>query len=100
MLPINLTLRTGNVLLSTVLTVLFSVSLLWVQAQPTFVNVGSNATISCGDDLPSSEGVTAISQCEGPVSVDVFVAETGNVSANCDVSTAVGPGIDWAVWLP
>jgi len=100
MFPINLTLRTGNVLSRTFLTVLLTASFLWVQAQPTFVNVGPNETIACGDAIPSSEGVTAVSACEGPVNVEVFVAETGNVTADCSVSTAVGPGIDWAVWLP
>jgi len=100
MLPINLTMRTGILQSRSILTVLFAASFLWAQAQPTFVNVGPNATIACGDDLPASDGVTAVSSCEGPVSVDVFVAETGNVTAACDVSTAVGPGIDWAVWLP
>jgi len=100
MLPINLTLRAGNLLFSTFFTVLFTISFLWVQAQPTLLNVGANATVACGDALPSADGVTAISDCAGPVSVDVFVAETGNVTASCDVTTAVGPGVDWAVWLP
>jgi hypothetical protein len=100
MLPINLTLRTGNVPMSALFAVLFSLSLSWLQAQPTILNVGANTTISCGDELPSSDGVSAVSECDGPVSLDVFVAETGNVTADCDVSTAVGPGIDWAVWLP
>ena len=100
MFPINLTLRTGNVLKRTLFSVLFAVSFLWMNAQPTFVNVGSDVTISCGDPIPAADGVSAVSNCEGPVSVDFFVAETGNVIADCNVSTAVGPGIDWAVWLP
>jgi hypothetical protein len=100
MLPINLTLRTGNAFSRTLLTVLFVASALWMSAQPTLLNVGADATISCGETIPSADGVSAVSGCEGPVTVDVFVAETGNIIADCAVSTAVGPGIDWAVWLP
>jgi hypothetical protein len=79
---------------------LFVFSLSNAQAQPVFQNIGSDVTITCGQDLPSSEGVQASSDCEGPVSVDLFVSETGQITDNCTVSTAVGPGIDWAVWLP
>ncbi len=100
MLPSNLPLRTSRVPLRTICSVLFAVSFLWAQAQPTFVNVGPSTSIACGDALPPSNGVTAVSACDGPVDVNVFVAETGNVTSDCVVSTAVGPGVDWAVWLP
>jgi large repetitive protein len=100
MLPINLTLRTGNVHARALFTVLFAVISLWASAQPTFVNVGSDLTIACGEDLPASGGVTATSSCAGDVDVNVFVAETGNIASSCTVSTAMGPGIDWSVWLP
>jgi hypothetical protein len=100
MLPINLTLRAGNVHARTFLSVLFSVFFLWANAQPTFNNIGADLTIACGEELPSAEGVTAISSCSDNVEVNVFVAETGDITSSCTVSTAFGPGIDWAVWLP
>ena len=100
MFPFNLPLRTSSMPMRTICSVLFAVSFLWARAQPTFVNVGPSTTIACGDALPLSNGVTAVSACDGPVDVNVFVAETGDVTSDCVVSTAVGPGVDWAVWLP
>ena len=82
------------------MTALFAATFLWVSAQPTFLNVGSDITLTCGDELPSADGVTAASDCEGLVVVSQFVEETGNIVASCDVTTAFGPGVDWAVWLP
>jgi hypothetical protein len=99
MLTINHSLRASKALSFAILALflsLFSRSL----AQPVFQNLGADVTIACGDDLPATAGVEASSDCEGPVVVDVFVSETGQVTDDCSVTTAVGPGIDWAVWLP
>ena len=79
---------------------LLSLAFTDLVAQPTFVNLPSNTTIDCEDELPSLGGVSAISDCPGDVQVETFVAETGNTVSDCSVSTAFGPGIDWAVWLP
>lgn len=81
---------------------LFALFLFSLQsfAQPIFQNVGTDQTIACGTALPDLGGVTATSACSGPVSVSSFVYESGNIINQCNVTTALGPGIDWAVWLP
>ncbi len=99
MINLYLTLN-GRTFLRLAMTVMFAATFVWAAAQPTFTNFGPDLTLTCGDNLPSADGVSAISDCEGPVVVNQFIEESGNVVASCNVTSAFGPGVDWAVWLP
>jgi large repetitive protein len=67
---------------------------------PTFLTPATNTTVSCGEALPSFEECNAVSDCCSLVEEDLFVSETGQPLTNCVLSTAFGPGPDWAFWLP
>jgi hypothetical protein len=100
MLSVNHALKRYSIGWSGALVVIFCSLTSVLFAQPVFQNVGPDQTISCGETLPDFDGVTATSECEGPVQVSTLVYESGNELQDCAVSTAFGPGIDWAVWLP
>ena len=100
MLSINHALKHYSIGWSSALVFLFCSLTTVLFAQPVLQNVGPDQTIACGEALPDFDGVTASSDCEGPVQVSTLVYESGNELQDCAVSTAFGPGIDWAVWLP
>jgi len=82
---------------------LFSMTanLLVGQCQPFFLSSGENITVSCGEELPELSDCEAASNCcDGPVTVSSFTSETGAILHDCIISTANGPGVDWAIWLP
>jgi large repetitive protein len=71
------------------------------QCQPTFTSSSEDLSVDCGGQLPPLDDCAATSDCcEGPVEVNSFTSETGALLSDCVVSTAMGPGVDWAVWLP
>jgi hypothetical protein len=96
--PFSWLFRSANLRIE--LSFLLGLTFIGLAAQPTFVNLPSNTTIGCEEDLPSVGTVTALSDCPGNVQLNTFIAETGSPVSTCSVSTAFGPGIDWAVWLP
>jgi hypothetical protein len=57
-------------------------------------------TIECGEEIPPFAECSGSSPCCGDVSTESFESETGNISESCVLSTAFGPGPDWAFWLP
>lgn len=71
------------------------------QCQITFPGQPENQTINCGQDFPVAPPCQAVSSCcDGPVEVSSFTSQTGSVNEDCTLSTAFGPGTDWAFWLP
>jgi hypothetical protein len=71
------------------------------QCQPIFTSLSEDITVDCGGELPSLDDCSAISTCcDGPVEVNSLTSETGALLSDCHLSTAPGPGVDWAVWLP
>jgi hypothetical protein len=100
MLSINHAMKHYSIGWSSALVLIFCTLTTVLFAQPVFQNIGPDQTIACGEALPDFGGVTAESDCEGPVQVSSLVYESGNQTQSCAVSTAFGPGIDWAVWLP
>jgi hypothetical protein len=100
MLSINQALKHCSIGWSSAFVLILSILTSGVFAQPVFQNVGADQTIACGEVLPDFDGVTAVSNCEGPIQVSSIIYESGNQTQSCAVSTAFGPGIDWAVWLP
>lgn len=55
--------------------------------------------VQCADDVPGFANAT-VDACTGDETLNTFASHTGRPEKVCDVLTAVGPGLDWAVWLP
>jgi len=70
------------------------------QCNPVFTNDAPDMVVSCLEPLPAFAPCEASSDCCDQVEVSTFVAETGSLLQNCELTTAVGPGPDWAFWLP
>lgn len=74
----------------------------WSQTcLPTFIGDASAQSVECSETTPDFPEITATSECcTGNVEVSTFTSETGRKTSECVLSTAFGPGIDWALWLP
>lgn len=57
-------------------------------------------TVQCQEDRPDFAFVTANDVCSGEESVTMWQSHTGRADQICNLSTAFGPGADWALWLP
>ena len=80
---------------------LFQVHSCQAQCQISFPNQPENQIINCGDDFPIPPACQAISTCcDGSVDVSSFTSQTGSINDDCTITTAIGPGPDWAFWLP
>jgi hypothetical protein len=76
-------------------------STVFAQCYPVFETEPANQTVPCGVAIPEFDECSASSTCcEGPVEVSTFTSETGAIVHDCIISTAYGPGQDWAFWLP
>jgi uncharacterized surface protein with fasciclin (FAS1) repeats len=56
--------------------------------------------VQCQEDKPEFAFVTANDVCSGEESVTMWESHTGRADQTCNLSTAFGPGADWALWLP
>lgn len=70
------------------------------QCIPTFTEAAPDMMVSCLEPLPAFADCEATSDCCDEIEVSTFVSETGTLVQNCELSTAIGPGPDWAFWLP
>jgi len=59
-----------------------------------------DVVLDCADNVPDFGSCAATSACCGEVTLDHFTSETGQIDQTCVLSTAFGPGPDWAFWLP
>jgi large repetitive protein len=68
---------------------------------PVLSDFESEVLISCLEEVPAPEELTAIDACSGESSeVEIFTTNNGELTDTCSLSTAFGPGSDWALWLP
>jgi large repetitive protein len=81
---------------------LFLSTQLFAQCVPVFANQSEDITLSCTQSAPPFDECSAATSqcCPGPVTVSSFVSQTGSPISTCTISTAFGPGIDWALWFP
>ncbi|MFN0031123.1 MAG: T9SS type A sorting domain-containing protein [Flavobacteriales bacterium] len=56
--------------------------------------------VQCLEEVEGPMAVIANDACHGEISADSFTSQTGEKNEECILSTAFGPGADWAVWLP
>jgi hypothetical protein len=67
---------------------------------PELSGIESPISVQCIEDIPGFADVTAYDACSGAAEVENFSSQTGEIETECELSTAFGPGADWAVWLP
>ena len=67
---------------------------------PVISGIENGITVSCIDELPAFSDASASDVCSGETSVSAFQSSLGNEYTRCTLSTAFGPGADWALWLP
>ncbi|MDP4826836.1 MAG: hypothetical protein NWR73_04065, partial [Flavobacteriales bacterium] len=68
---------------------------------PEFSEFDAEVLVSCLEDVPGPESLTATDGCSGSeFEVETVESNTGELINSCDLSTAFGPGDDWALWLP
>ncbi|MBL0316731.1 MAG: T9SS type A sorting domain-containing protein [Flavobacteriales bacterium] len=59
-----------------------------------------DVSVQCLEEVPALLEVSAWDACSGEVPAEGWQSQTGEVESECVLSTAFGPGADWAVWLP
>jgi len=65
---------------------------------PVFANAPEDASYQCVGDIPAIAELTA-TDCNGFTVNTGFESHTGGDTSNCVLTTPVGPGPDWSVWL-
>ena len=65
---------------------------------PVYTDVPANLNFTCADDIPAATEGTAI-DCNEIAINEPFESHTGLDTSNCVLTTPIGPGPDWAVWL-
>jgi large repetitive protein len=65
---------------------------------PVFVDAPGDMTYQCQGDIPAIVELTA-TDCNGYDINDGFESHTGGDTSNCVLTTSVGPGPDWSIWL-
>lgn len=68
---------------------------------PTLTTSTLSTIVECGEEIPPfSDVFVSASCCDDDLLIHTKTLQTGNPSASCSISTAFGPGPDWAFWLP
>jgi streptogramin lyase len=58
-------------------------------------------TVQCIEDRPAFQDAYAFDECTGfNGDIETWESQTGETEAICEAVTALGPGVDWSVWLP
>ncbi|MDG1765469.1 MAG: hypothetical protein P8H98_01625, partial [Flavobacteriales bacterium] len=57
--------------------------------------------VSCLEEVPAPADLVAFDLCSNEeIPADLFTTNNGELTDTCSLSTAFGPGDDWAFWLP
>ena len=67
---------------------------------PSFVDVPVDLTVDCLEDVPAPGECIATDECDDDVFTELFTLHSGAVVDSCVLTTAVGAGDDWSLWLP
>jgi hypothetical protein len=67
---------------------------------PEIIDLESLISVQCREDVPGYQDVNVIDNCGGDAIVQNFSSQTGELETYCVATTAMGPGVDWAIWLP
>jgi large repetitive protein len=66
---------------------------------PVFTSVADVITVACETDIPPVGPCPAVDGCSALGSNEVFESNTGGDTLNCVLTTSIGQGPDWSVWL-
>jgi hypothetical protein len=66
---------------------------------PVFSNL-EDVTVQCLEEGNVFNEATAWDACSGEAAIETFETENGRIVTTCCLTTANGPGPDWALWLP
>jgi hypothetical protein len=66
---------------------------------PVFTSIQDVITVTCESEIPPVGPCPAVDGCSGLGSNEVFEVHTGSDTLNCVLTTAIGQGPDWSVWL-
>jgi hypothetical protein len=67
---------------------------------PALLDVPADLEVDCVEEVPEMAEISGVDQCGELENIGTYTSETGNATDSCSLSTAVGPGDDWAIWLP
>lgn len=67
---------------------------------PVISGVEPVINVQCLEEVPAPVEASASDACTSASAVTTFTSQTGEITETCVLSTAFGPGADWAVWLP
>jgi hypothetical protein len=67
---------------------------------PEILNLESEINVQCLEEVPGFQDAIAVDACSGDAVIENWSSQTGEVESTCVASTAMGPGVDWAIWLP
>lgn len=67
---------------------------------PEIIGLESEINVQCLEEIPGFQEVFAADACSGDAIVESFMSQTGELETMCVATTAMGPGVDWALWLP
>ncbi|MCB0761128.1 MAG: hypothetical protein KDC12_06350, partial [Flavobacteriales bacterium] len=67
---------------------------------PELIGVPADLEVDCLEEVPAQAMIDAEDACNAVVNIGNYSSETGNATDSCTLSTAFGPGDDWAIWLP
>jgi hypothetical protein len=67
---------------------------------PVFAGLDSEIEVECFEEADEFDQAIAIDACSGEAAVANWSSQTGALESSCVATTAMGPGADWAIWLP
>jgi hypothetical protein len=68
---------------------------------PEFEEYENPILVSCLEEVPGPQDLMAYDDCMNSyVDVETFESNVGELTDTCNLSVAIGPGDDWALWLP
>ena len=97
---ISVIIRTWTITLGDMSLMCTSVITLIDTQGPVISGVEPIVEVQCIEDVPAPAAATALDACSGDAEVETFESNTGEILYTCCLTTANGPGADWAVWLP
>ncbi|MFY7971959.1 MAG: hypothetical protein ACOVOO_08455, partial [Flavobacteriales bacterium] len=67
---------------------------------PLFSGITPVVEVQCREEVPAPANASAFDACSGEAQVSTFTSNTGDIVSRCILTTAYGPGADWAFWAP
>ena len=67
---------------------------------PEIIGLENEINVQCLEGIPGFQEVGVVDACSGDGSIQNWSSQTGALESSCVATTAMGPGADWAIWLP